>query len=168
MKVKLNAATRLAASTKVQSGYEGTKISDLNQYVRTMNPKIRPVRMTGPGQAKGGGPIQSAGVLQAWRVPATEARALAQSLVADGWRGRKAARKVMKTGEQGEKKIVLIEYMVYLPLKDLPNPASITMSKPDRDNFVRVTLTQSTAQSRTSNWNTRRLNAPYKFGRSRY
>lgn len=164
--VKLQAAARLKAA-EVQAGYTGTKVSDLAQYLKTLNPNVKFQKMTGIPNS---GRLSGAGQMGAFRIPASEGRALAQSLVDDGWYGRKVVKTKGKDRSSGQMKILdtPIEYMAYYcKNEELKNTPVITMYKP-YEGFMRIMVQQSTNQSRTSDWNTLRMNSPYKFGKSRY
>jgi hypothetical protein len=144
--IKLQAAVRLNA-TRVTASYEGTKVRDLNQYVRSLGVGVAPQ----PPGGGGGGP--QAGMMMAL-VDAQKAHALATKLIGDGWTGRLAKKKVKDSGPEGEFRVKEIEYMVYTcPSFSERNVAypSIKMSKPDSGNKVRITLQQITDSAARNN-----------------
>lgn len=51
MTIKLEAAARLGAATQLVAAYEGTKVQDLANYIRTLVPSVKI-----PKEQGGGGP----------------------------------------------------------------------------------------------------------------
>ncbi|BAG41578.1 hypothetical protein [Ralstonia phage phiRSL1] len=148
---EIKAAVDRLKATEVVAGYSGTKVGDLNKYVRALNPKVKPIGNSGMG---GGGRAGEAACL----VSAEDALDLVNALIKDGWTGRRTSKRAGPPGREATK----YEYMIYRPKDDLPGLPYITVSKPASDGKCRIRLSQETAAAIRSRRNSKFMFNPVK------